>query len=86
MQSITSVRGAAIHALKLFSSSPPATQHVLRAVLLLLGRDPAALSSWREVSGQLHVGTFDDLAAYDATQARDAVLWKRWVSCCRTDQ
>lgn len=80
------MRGAAIHALKLFSSSPPATQHVLRAVLLLLGRDPAALSSWREVSGQLHVGTFDDLAAYDATQARDAVLWKRWVSCCRTDQ
>uniref|UniRef100_A0A383W448 Uncharacterized protein n=1 Tax=Tetradesmus obliquus TaxID=3088 RepID=A0A383W448_TETOB len=77
VQSITSVRGAAIHALKLFSSSPPATQHVLRAVLLLLGRDPAALSSWREVSGQLHVGTFDDLAAYDATQARDAALWKR---------
>ncbi|KAF6264037.1 hypothetical protein COO60DRAFT_1624406 [Scenedesmus sp. NREL 46B-D3] len=77
VQSIRGVRGAAIHALKLFSSSPPATQHVLRAVLLLLERDPAALSSWREVLGQLHVGTFDDLAAYDATQARDAALWKR---------
>jgi hypothetical protein len=63
--------------LKLFSSSPPATQHVLRAVLLLLQRDPAALSSWREVSSQLHVGAFEDLAAYDATQARDAALWKR---------
>lgn len=77
MQAITSVRGVAIPALKLFPSSPPATFHVLRAVLLLLGREPAAVATWREASQQLHVGTFEELAAYDATQERNTSLWKK---------
>lgn len=77
LQSITSVRGVAMHALKLFPSSPTATLHVLRAVLLLLGRDPASTASWREVSTQIHVGMFEELVSYDATQPRDNALWKR---------
>jgi hypothetical protein len=78
LQAITSVRGVALHALKLHTSSPPATFLVLRAVLLLLGRDPASVASWREVAvSQLHVGVFEELAAYDATQERDAAIWKR---------
>eukprot|EP00878_Enallax_costatus_P036352 GHUV01040815.1.p2 GENE.GHUV01040815.1~~GHUV01040815.1.p2 ORF type:complete len:329 (+),score=136.72 GHUV01040815.1:1474-2460(+) len=77
VQTITSVRGVAIPALKLFPSSPPATFHVLRAVLLLLGREPAAIATWREASQQLHVGVFEELAAYDATQERNKDLWKK---------
>lgn len=84
MQTISSVRGVAIPALKLFSSSPPATFQVLRAVLLLLGREPAGLATWREASQQLHVGTFQELAAYDAAQERNMELWKRYAgsACC----
>eukprot|EP00775_Hariotina_reticulata_P001846 gene1846-2179_t len=87
VKAITSVRGVALHALKLCTSSPPATFHVLRAVLLLLGREPDSVASWREVSvSQLHVGVFEELAAYDATQERDAALWKRVRSAYKAVQ
>lgn len=75
-QVITGVRGTALRALKLCNSSPPATFHVLRAVLLLLGREPAAVATWREASQQLHLGLFEQIAGYDATQERDAARWK----------
>jgi len=71
LQAITSVRGVALHALKLHTSSPPATFLVLKAVLLLLGRDPTASACpvGREVAvSQLHVGVFEELAACDATR------------------
>jgi hypothetical protein len=75
-QAITGVRGTAVRALKLCTSSPPATFHVLRAVLLLLGQPPTAVASWREASSQIHLGLFEQIAAYDATQERDAGCWK----------
>jgi len=75
LQAVTAVRGTAVRALKLCTSSPPATFHVLRAVLLLLRQQPASLSSWREASQQLHLGLFEQIAAYDATQERDAARW-----------
>jgi hypothetical protein len=73
---ITGVRGTALRALKLSTSSPPATFHVLRAVLLLLGQQPAAVASWREASGLLNLGMFEQIAGYDATRERDAAQWK----------
>lgn len=76
MQAISSVRGTALRALKLFTTSPPATFHVLRAVLLLLGQPPEGVATWREASQQLHLGLFDQIAGYDATQDRDAARWK----------
>lgn len=70
------MRGTALRALKLCTSSPPATFHVLRAVLLLLGRQPAEVATWREVSQHLHMGLFEQVVGYDATQERDAARWK----------
>ncbi|KAF8057245.1 RSP2 [Scenedesmus sp. PABB004] len=58
-------------------SSPPSTAAVLRGALLLLGRAPSALASWRELSAALTAGLFDELGAFDATQDRDAALWGR---------
>lgn len=70
------MRGIALRALKLSTSSPPATFQVLRAVLLLLGQQPAAVASWREASHLLDLGLFEQVAGYDATQERDAARWK----------
>jgi hypothetical protein len=75
-QVIVGVRGTALRALKLCTSSPPATFQVLRAVLLLLGQQPAAVASWREASQLLDLGLFEQVAGYDATQERDAARWK----------
>jgi hypothetical protein len=58
-------------------SAPPATLHVLRAVLLLLGREPGVLRTWREVSGQLGLGLFQEIASFDAKAPVDADTWRR---------
>lgn len=76
MQAITGVRGTALRALKLCTSSPPATFHVLRAALLLLGQQPATVATWREASKLFNLDLFEQLAAYDATQERAAACWK----------
>lgn len=75
-QVITGVRGTALRALKLCTSSPPATSHILRAVLLLLGAQPSAVATWREASELLNLGFFEQIAGYDATQERDPARWK----------
>jgi hypothetical protein len=76
-KAIAAVRGVALRALRLLPSSPPATFHVLRAALLLLGRDPASLKTWREAGGQLGLKVFDELAGLDAAAPIPPALWKR---------
>jgi len=78
-QSIAGVRGVALRALRMLPASPPATFHVLRAALLLLGREAAALRTWREASGQLGLRMFDDLLQFDAQAAVSPALWQRCV-------
>lgn len=77
MQAVNGVRGVALKGLRLMTASPPATCHVLRAVLLLLGCQPSEVASWREVSKQLSLGLFERLAGFDATQERDMAVWQR---------
>lgn len=76
-QAIAGVRGVALRALRMLPSSPPATFHVLRAALLLLGREPNSLKTWREASGQLGLKMFDEVAGFDAHADVGAALWKR---------
>jgi hypothetical protein len=78
-QAIMAVRGTAIQVLRLHATGPPATASVLRAVLLLLGRDPASILGWGQVVPLLGSNLFDEIAAVDATVPRDLQCWSRCV-------
>lgn len=76
-QSIHRVQGLAVQTLKLSLTPPPATYHVLKAVLLLLGRTPASVSSWRKCVTALSFDLFDGIDRYDATASRDLDVWRQ---------
>ena len=76
-QAIAAVRGPALRALRMLPSAPRATLPTLRAALLLLGRAPASVRTWREVGAQLGLRVFEEVVAFDARAGVDAALWTR---------
>lgn len=60
---------------------PQATFHVLKALLHLLGRDPATFATWKRAYVHFTPALFEDMSAYDATQERDMELWGHVRSC-----
>lgn len=60
---------------------PQATYHVLKAVLLLLGRSKEEVVTWQRALGHVDSGLFQAMAEYDATQERDMHVWSAVRSC-----
>jgi hypothetical protein len=77
VQAVNSVRAISVTTLRKFTASPPATAHVLRAVLLLLGRPAAELGTWQGMLRYIMLPMFDDLTLYNAQQERDMALWAK---------
>ncbi len=50
-------------------------------MLHLLGRQPATFDSWPKAQALVTAELFEQLAAYDATAARDPGLWRRARAC-----
>ncbi len=60
---------------------PQATYHLLKAVLLLLGRKPATFDTWPKAQALVSQELFAALAAYDAQAARDMAAWGSVRAC-----
>lgn len=60
---------------------PQATYHLLKAVLLLLGRQPASYDTWPKAQALVGPELFTALAAYDAQAARDMAVWGKVRAC-----
>lgn len=56
--------------------APPATMHVLTAVLRLLGKPSGTFSTWNRAADYFNAGLFEDLNSYNAEQPRDAAVWR----------
>lgn len=78
-EAVSAISGDAVRALRNASPSAPpmATFHMLRAVLVLLGKEPESLSTWVKAHKHFEKATFETLVNYDATQDRDLALWKQ---------
>jgi hypothetical protein len=73
---VAASKGTALHELRCHVTSPPATMHILTAILRLLRRDPPTFATWNCATRLFNDTLFADLEAYDAAQERDAVVWK----------
>ncbi|GFR41453.1 hypothetical protein Agub_g2141 [Astrephomene gubernaculifera] len=60
---------------------PQATFHIVKALLHLLGKEPASFATWKRAFAHFTPALFEDMAGYDATQERDMALWARVRSC-----
>jgi hypothetical protein len=67
----TSLRELSFHAV-----SPPATMHVLTAVLRLLGKPAGTFSTWNRASKYFTLSLFEDLQVYNAEQPRNMGVWR----------
>lgn len=72
---------ATLSTLRHLLSTPQATFHVIKALLHLLGKEPASFATWKRAYAHFTPELYEAMAAYDATQERDMALWGRVRSC-----
>lgn len=74
---VSGSKAAALRELCSYATAPPATLHVLAAVLRLLRRDGATFATWNAaVRHTINEALFEELEGYDAEQDRDMEVWK----------
>ncbi|EFJ44886.1 radial spoke protein 2 [Volvox carteri f. nagariensis] len=81
VQAATESSEVTLSSLQHLLTVPQATYHVIKALLHLLGRDPATFATWKRAYAHFTPALFEDMAAYDAAQERDMALWGRVRSC-----
>jgi hypothetical protein len=81
VQALEAGRAVGTKALRSGLVLPQATYHVLKAVLLLLGRQPATYDTWPKAQALVGPELFTVLAAYDAQAARDMAVWGKVRAC-----
>lgn len=77
VQSIKSISSQVVQSFQCRDSVPQATFHVLKAVLYVLGKEPATFSNWKRCYEHFTPDLFQQLQDLDATADRDMDAWKK---------
>lgn len=78
---ISGVEIMALRNFRMYTTTPKATFHILKAILLLLGVPKASTATWKLCMRHVNSALFSNINSYDATQERDLALWKQIRSC-----